>query len=176
MKSSLDLLPFLSRQESSIESGYEVYEGDNNDVSFDVSNLDLGNDKVGQSPDEVSYLDIPDFPGLHYLGDYAEKDETGKETICPVVSFLYHKTDQEGQLETAERVIIWRGSGIGVHSGHKGQDPAMYMIGPQIGSYDKDARRFSLTAANGVLGAKNFSLDCIEGGILDNPVLANGKS
>jgi hypothetical protein len=132
-----------------VPASYEVVVGDNQSTEFD--------------PARINLLDGPqhfDAPGYRLHGSYT--DVNGE--VLPIVSFLYHKTGEDGRYEQSFRLVIWRGMGEGVHPDHKGQARAWYLVGADIGRYDigqKGDRRWEIVPAQ-TLGAKNFSDACVD--------------
>jgi len=111
------------------------------------------------------------YPGVHSRGLYVGPDG-GRQ----VVSFLYHKLDANGALETDERLMITEGVGYGVNPGHTGQPPSWYLFGPQIGTIDHESGELLTEPEIGVeVPVKHFSMACITDGPLHPPVLANPK-
>ncbi len=110
------------------------------------------------------------FTGVHARGLYQDAHGNTK----PIVSFLYHKLDDTGRLETTERAIIFEGVGFGEHPGHKGQPPTWYLVGPQIGTIDHETGEVvSMPQADVEIPAKHFSMACITDGPLHRLILAN---
>jgi len=120
--------------------------------------------------------------GLTFWGDYFISSDKSH----PVVSFNYYKLDKFGDLETDHRLIVWTGTGYGVHPDHDGQDPSWYIVGPQLGTIKPNYTDISgVDAGSKVVASvaegngrstkiKNFSLDCIVGNPNTKyPVLAN---
>lgn len=115
------------------------------------------------------------LPGVHVKGMYNSAGfAEGGEGEKQIISFLYHKRGADGQLETKERAIVLRGIGYGVHPDHAGQDPSWYLIGPQLGLIDPETGQTQDFPESDIeIPAKHFSLACITGGPLGEPVLAN---
>lgn len=122
------------------------------------------------------------IPGLTFWGDYFISSDKSH----PVVSFNYYKLDKFGDLETNHRLIVWTGTGYGVHPEHAGQNPSWYIVGPQLGTvYPNYGDTSGVDAGSSALASaaegngrstkiKNFSLDCIVGNPNTKyPVLAN---
>ncbi len=163
------LFPELEELRSQVlPSEYEVLSGTDKSITFNGNKLRLL-DRLGEQA-------FP-FNGIHWLGWYSPNgvDETG--IIHKVVSFLYHKLDSEGKLETEERAIVLEGIGYGEHSGHRGQPPSWYLIGSQIGTVDHRYRQLTLSQEieGTEISTKHFSVACITNGPLDPPILANPK-
>jgi hypothetical protein len=113
------------------------------------------------------------IPGINFRGYYHDQAEGSDYWV---VSFLYNKTDEKDRLEREERVIVLRGVGYGVHPGHKGQEPAEYLVGTQIGLIDPNTGLFTSMVEDGQkIEEKNWSVACFAGGPYGEPVLANPK-
>lgn len=113
----------------------------------------------------------PAVSGVNGIGLYIHSGPNAGAK--PIVSFLYHKLDAQGNLEMDERVIILTGTGYGEHPGHAGQDPTWYLVGAQIGTIDHETGLFVRSVDNESVQPKHFSLACISDGPLGEPVLAN---
>jgi hypothetical protein len=111
------------------------------------------------------------IPGVHLRGYYDPRGDG--ESSQPVVSFLYHKLDSEGNLETTERGIVLEGIWFGVYLDHIGQEPSWYIVGPQIGTFDRDTGDLITVEYGESIEAKNFSVACVDGNPFGEPVLAN---
>lgn len=145
---------------------YKVLEGDSDTTHFDPERLTLDFPEIAGP-----------FPGVFYRGSYREQNAAGEEIELPVISFLYHKLDAEGQLETKQRMVIWRGFGLGVHPGHTGQPPSWYFVGPQIGSLEPISQEVtSVPAGPETIDAKHFSLNCVTDGPWGDLVLLANPS
>ncbi|MCA9324822.1 hypothetical protein KDA23_02000 [Candidatus Saccharibacteria bacterium] len=152
------LMPHVSDKET-----YSMINGNAEDTQYDPDYLVFGQFSA-EGP----------LPGVRYVGEYVETGSQGEPVNLPVVSFLYHKIGPDGQLETQERVVIWRGVGYGTHPGHSGQEPTYYLSGSQIGAIDHATGRFSrLETEAQVIASKQFSIDCITDGPNETIVLAN---
>jgi hypothetical protein len=156
---------FVEREVNIPYYRYEVLSGSDKEVQFDPKGLDFYINDIGGPID-----------GVKFFGEYSYIDETGAEVSVPVVSFLYHKKDELGLLETQERLIILMGEGWGVHPEHKGQKQSEYLIGLQIGSVDHETGKLnSLQLEPRVIAPKHFSVACIQDGPYGSPVLANDR-
>lgn len=159
------LFPSLNHKTLSIKAGeYGMRKGEDRPIDFDPANLAIFDDN--------QVTDDP-MSGVRYRGWYREQAPDGEENLRQVVSFLYHKLDSTGALETTERAIIWEGIGFGEHPGHAGQEPTWYLVGPQIGTFDTQTGDFSAVPEAGVIEPKHFSLACITDGPLGEAILAN---
>ena len=78
--SSPELFPGLTGSIAPVESGYEVINGDASDTNFQPERL-LFRHFETEGP----------LPGVNYIADYTETDDSGNTIHLPVVSFLYHK-------------------------------------------------------------------------------------
>ena len=125
---------------------------------------------ITEGPQSVDVM-----PGVHHRGMYSSEglaSRDGKQER--IISFLYHKFGADGQLETTERAIIFMGIGYGVHPGHQGQEPTWYLVGHQLGTIDPETRQLHGFPDHDMeIPAKHFSIACITGGPLGEPVLAN---
>jgi hypothetical protein len=164
------LFPHLEEARLQVQPGeYKLLEGNDKPITFNERKFRkyMG----GYNPDnEFSRI----IPGVHAVGMYSEAglDQTGEFTR--LASFLYHKQDANGELEKVERVIIYTGTGYGEHPGHPGQPPSWYLVGPQIGTLDPETKELTYLPKEGEeVAAKNFSVACISGGPLGEPILAN---
>lgn len=142
-----------------INNNFEVVMGNQKPIEHFFGNLII-NEKVVMTP--------ADIEGFRIHG----QDES---TSSPLMSFLYYKLDQLKRPETDRRLVIPTGIGYGVHPEHIGQDPAFYLIACQIGLVHPGGS-LRITALRGQIPPKNFSLDCIVGGLIEPPVLANPQT
>jgi hypothetical protein len=111
------------------------------------------------------------IPGVSIIGRYARMNR-----FYPVESFLYYKNDDQGNPEVEERAIIRVGFGRGVHPGHLGQQPSLYLIGIDFARVDSVTGELGewIVEDNDFVQPKHFSVDCIEGGTKGaQAVLAN---
>lgn len=127
------------------------------------------------TPDDLDIIRRPNqhypelLPGVRMQGVYS----TGNRDL-PIVSFLYNKLDGNGQRERDPRVIIAEGIGYGVHSGHLGQPPTWYLIGPKVGTINHQTGEFESAIQSATeVPSNNFSIACITGGPFGVPMLAN---
>lgn len=157
-----DVFPHLIGLANGVPTGgYEVVNGSNASIVVAPSMLEM------HTPD-IEEWDM--LQGVCVRGTYHSEGES----IWNVVSFLYHKTTgRDGQLETKERLIVLTGIGYGEHPGHPGQPPTWYMVGPQIGTHDPARGTNELAGLNTDIAPKHFSVACITGGPLGDPMLAN---
>jgi len=155
------LFPQLAGKEKNISTGeYGLLDGSDKPILVEPSKLLI-------SPDGSSDNNL--FPGAKILGQYTDKD--GQHDV---VSFLYHKLDANGELETDERIIIMTGIGYGEHPGHPDQPPTWYLVGPQIGAQSRGTdEAIKLNQLNQEIPSKNFSIACITGNPLGEAILAN---
>ena len=166
-KKEFDYLPFrqtknesalfqqLTGQEKFIPGGeYGLLDGSDKPVLVELDKLSISSNR-----------DL--FPGVKIQGQYTSDD--GQHDV---ISFLYHKLDANGALETAERVIILTGIGYGEHPGHINQPPTWYLVGPQIGTINEQIELDQLDF-NKPISSKNFSVACISGNPLGEAILAN---
>lgn len=156
----------LEEKKRTVQPGeYKVLDGDDQPLRTDgdrVRFYDKGG-PVNYKPRGLS--------GVYLRGWYETGEGMGAKEI---VSFLYHKFNGEGNLETEERAIILTGIGYGEHPGHVGQEPAWYLVGPQIGTFDHETGELlTFVGDHEAVAPKNFSIACITGGPLGEPVLAN---
>lgn len=142
---------------------YEVVRGGDFPILFKKDRLEFRSD-CGLTGHEF-------MPGITLLGSYARHNKS-----YPVECFQYHKEGLDGVLEKTGRLIIRSGFGRGVHFGHQGQDPALYVVGVDIARVDLVTGEIVDWAVDDgdFVKPKHFSLDCFVGGVRgDNPVLAN---
>lgn len=161
--------PELAGKEEEVGSGeYKILEGSDAEIVINPISLII----LPLSPDtEPSDL----IEGVHNSGLYT--DDYNKKKY-PVVSFLYHKHNSEGELESTERVLVLTGIGYGEHPGHLGQPPTWYLIGADVGRIDPSSGDFRLTEPGPEHGMlpKSFSLACITNGPFGDPILANQQN
>lgn len=160
------LFPQYYREQSRVQAGeYKLVDGTDAPVETKAGRI------MTYKNDEQD-LDRR-LPGIKVRGHYFD-DEHGRSQI---VSFLYYKQNSEGELETEERVILFGGIGYGeLLPDHAGQPPTWYIIGPQLGTFDPETREFHGFPEEDVkIPAKNFSIACIVGGPLGEPILANPR-
>jgi hypothetical protein len=153
------LFPSLWPEQQEVGPGeYKLVDGKDEPISTQAGEIIIITEGNQLHPDPL--------PGVHSRGIYKMSDR--------IVSFLYHKTDASGELETTERAIVLQGIGYGEHPNHKGQPPTWYLVGPQIGTIDHETGRVvSMPEADIEIPAKHFSVACITDGPLGEPLLAN---
>jgi hypothetical protein len=159
-----ELFPGLSDFAGQIEPGtYKVLEGSGEEVIYRPHGLVLAAD-----PKPEAFM-----PGVYKRGIYTGWHHEQK----PVVSFLYHKQAEDGQLETTERTIILNGIGYGEHPGHKGQPATWYLVGPEVARINPETGEITNRVAEKSVGlaSKNFSIACINNGPFGEPLLANSQ-
>lgn len=160
------LFPDLEEKKRIVQPGeYRVLDGDDQPLRTDGDRIHFY-DNGGP----VNYRPRG-LVGVQARGWY----ETGKiGEPKEIVSFLYHKRGDDGNLETEERAIVLTGIGYGEHPGHVGQEPTWYLVGPQIGTFDhQTGELLTFVGDHEAVSPKNFSIACITGGPLGEPVLAN---
>lgn len=141
---------------------FKLIDGDNNPTQFNPDNLKIFDPGVTGPMD-----------GVHYRGEYEEVID-GVSVNLPVISFLYYKTDAQGNLEAEERMMIWRGISAGEREDHPDQPQTYYLTGSQIGTFDPESTGEPVTPTEEQeIGIKNFSVSCIVGGPFGDPYLAN---
>lgn len=151
--------PSLAGRELDVPAGeYRLISGSDAPIWFDPAHLE-----------RLTEHDYPTMPGRHLRGFYMLDNRTS----CSVFSFLYHKLDQNGDLEETERAIVSTGVGYGEHFGHPGQPPTWYEVGAQIGTIDPRFGDFVTIEEPSLIRPKSFSLACIVGNPLGEPILAN---
>lgn len=145
---------------------YQVVSGDDSAVAFEPSRVSILRNDAQQH-------NI--IRGATLRGWYEAESPDGEATPLPILSFLYHKLDPNtGALENAERVIISTGVGYGEHLGHIGQPPSWYIVGAHIGSFDSQTGQITdMPNDPRVVEPKHFSMDCVSGWSLSEPLLAN---
>jgi hypothetical protein len=154
--------PLVGKSAEVARGAYELVAGKSESLSLANGQLHLF-----ENGGSANYRP-PWLPGVHPRGWY---DHYGE--LLDVVSFLYHKLDANGDLETQERGMIVTGIGYGEYPGHEGQPATWYLVGPQIGTFDhQTGQALSLETAD-TISPKNFSVACITGGPLGKPILAN---
>lgn len=153
--------PDLAGKEQLVKPGeYALLDGSDEPVIVQPNRLLFASE-------QQAYPDL--YPGVHSRGAY--NDTAG---VKQVLSFLYYKHGDDGKPETTERVIIWTGVGYGVHPGHTGQEPSWYLVGAQIGTIDPESGQTTgFPDSTTDISTKHFSIACITGGPLGEPVLAN---
>jgi hypothetical protein len=152
-------------REKTVKPGdYELLQGSSDALQIKASRIHI-------VPEGQPQIQTDPYLGVHSRGLYVGEDP---EQNLPVVSFLYHKNGPDGRLETIERLIISTGIGYGAHPGHVGQDPTWYLVGAQIGTFDHGTGQIvSMVEGEASIETKAFSIACIAGGPLGDPILAN---
>lgn len=162
------LFPHLHHLEQSVPPGeYKLLDGNDDPAEIREGQIFIITEGREHERDVL--------PGVHSRGLYNSESIGSREGKTEqIVSFLYHKRGEDGQLETTERAIILRGLGYGVHPGHTGQEPTWYLIGPQLGTIDHETDQIiSMPEEDMTIPAKHFSLACMVDGPFGEPVLAN---
>jgi hypothetical protein len=163
-QSSTTLFPSLMGKERTVEADtYKLLEGVDTIIRLRTEGITIFD------RNHMPYSDP--LPGIKYRGVYTDHNDNRLNLI----SFLYHKTDQEGRLETIERAIVLEGIGYGEHPGHAGQPASWYLVGPQIGTFYHITGTPTIDENDSVIIAKAFSIACITNGPLGDPILANPK-
>ena len=161
-----DKLAFDETKESveTIGSGeYFLLQGNAKPFKFNCDSLDLF-PKSADGP----------CAGVGHLGEYYYLDETGKDISLPVVAFLYQKWNRYGHRESEQRVVIMTGLGYGTHPEHEGRQPSEYLVGPQIGTYNKKTNILtSLNDSQEIIEPNHFSIACIVGNPYGKVISAN---
>lgn len=163
VEEALSIFEDLEEKKELVQPGeYKVVDGDDEPLQVDSGKVHIFDD---DGPKDYK----PGLPGVYLRGWYGIDGEEPKE----IVSFLYHKLDNDGNLETEERAIILTGIGYGEHTGHTGQTPTWYLVGPQIGTFEHESGQSIDFVDDSTVSAKNFSVACITDGPFGEPILAN---
>lgn len=99
---------------------------------------------------------IGNLSGVHIQGYYDGK--------YPVVTFLYHKTNAEGEFETTPRTVMVTGIYEGEHPDHSGQGSDIYLHGIQVNDpNDKSGESIipTMDQPTSSTNTKNFALNSI---------------
>lgn len=162
------LFPSLDGKEQDVAPGdYKLLQG-----SDEPAQIREGQIHIITEDGQLNSVPLPGIHsrGLYNSGGLSEMQGQNEQ----IVSFLYNKLGEDGQLETSERAIIFRGIGYGVHPGHTGQPPTWYLVGPQIGTIDHETGQIiTMPEEDTEVSAKHFSIACITDGPLGKPILAN---
>ncbi len=152
---------------------HEVAEGDYKLLSGDADPIQVRERQIFIITEGRDFG--PVIPGVRNVGMYnvlGWASHSGQSDR--IVSFMYHKLGVNGELETTQRAIVLKGFAYGVHPDHAGQEPSWYLVGPQLGTIDPVTRQTEGIPDHDMeIPAKHFSVACIVGGPMGEPVLAN---